>query len=73
MQSGSGLKYRLLGTVLLMGVAAGVSSPAEAGIFDWWLDLIGKQPVRVPEPATLALFVTGAAGLALLRRRRKRD
>ena len=72
MQLGSGFN-KLLALTLLVGVASGISSPAEAGIFDWWLNLIGNQPTRVPEPATLALFATGVASVAFLRRRRKHD
>ena len=70
MQFGPGFVSKSLGLVLLGTVAAGMSSPAEAGILDWWFDLIGKDtPVRVPEPATLALFATGAAALRLIKRR----
>jgi len=71
MQFGSGLVGKLLVLALLVGVGVGVSSPVEAGsLLDWWLGLIGKNPVSVPEPATLALFATGVAAVGLMRRRR---
>ena len=78
MKFGSGLMGKLLALALLVGVGAGISSPAEAGDWsDWswlfdWLNQ-GRNPVQVPEPATVALLVTGAAAMGFLRRRRKQD
>ena len=79
MQFGSGLFSKVLALSLLVSVGMGISGPAEAGTFsDWLADLIriwqGSGPtdaVSVPEPATLALFATGAAAVGLLRRRKK--
>jgi hypothetical protein len=71
MQRGSGLKS--LALALMLCTAVGMSSPAEAGILDWLFGLLNSKPVRVPEPATLALFATGIAGVALARKRRNRS
>ena len=38
----------------------------------WLYRLPGSDPVAVPEPSTLALFVTGLAGLGFIMRRRSR-
>ncbi len=70
---GSGIVGKVLLSAVLVGVGMGVSSPAEASIWDWLSNLFGQKPVQVPEPATLALFATGAAAVAMMRRRGKKD